>query len=279
MHVPSPEIIRANVAAALSEDIGSGDISAQLIPANRHAKATMITRESGVLAGIPWAQMVFAEVDPSIEADWTCNDGDAISPNETLVTLMGPARALLTAERTAMNFLQTLSGTATLARHYADLVAHTRVKLLDTRKTLPGLRYAQKYAVLCGGCFNHRIGLFDAFLVKENHIAAAGGIAAAVQAARTLSPNSLLEVEVETHDELEQALAAGVDRIMLDNFTIDGMRDAVALTRGRVELEVSGNVTETTLIKIAETGVDYISIGALTKHCRALDLSMRLSAD
>ena len=178
-----------------------------------------------------------------------------------------------------MNFLQTLSGTATLARHYADLVAHTRVKLLDTRKTLPGLRYAQKYAVLCGGCFNHRIGLFDAFLVKENHIAAAGGIAAAVQAARTLSPNSLLEVEVETHDELEQALAAGVDRIMLDNFTIDAMRDAVALTRGRVELEVSGNVTETTLIKIAETGVDYISIGALTKHCRALDLSMRLSTD
>jgi nicotinate-nucleotide pyrophosphorylase len=279
MHVPSPEIIRANVAAALAEDIGSGDISAQLIPANRHAKATMITRESGVLAGIPWAQMVFQEVDPSIEADWTCNDGDAISPNETLVTLRGPARALLTAERTAMNFLQTLSGTATLARHYADLVAHTRVKLLDTRKTLPGLRYAQKYAVSCGGCFNHRIGLFDAFLIKENHIAAAGGIAAAVQAARTLSPNSLLEVEVETHDELEQALAAGVDRIMLDNFTIDAMRDAVALTRGRVELEVSGNVTETTLIKIAETGVDYISIGALTKHCRALDLSMRLSAD
>lgn len=279
MHVPSPEIIRANVAAALAEDIGSGDISAQLIPANRHAKATMITRESGVLAGIPWAQMVFQEVDPSIEVDWTCNDGDAISPNETLVTLRGPARALLTAERTAMNFLQTLSGTATLARHYADLVAHTRVKLLDTRKTLPGLRNAQKYAVLCGGCFNHRIGLFDAFLVKENHIAAAGGIAAAVQAARTLSPNSLLEVEVETHDELEQALAAGVDRIMLDNFTIDAMRDAVALTRGRVELEVSGNVTETTLIKIAETGVDYISIGALTKHCRALDLSMRLSAD
>lgn len=279
MHVPSPEIIRANVAAALAEDIGSGDISAQLIPANRHAKATMITRDSGVLAGIPWAQMVFQEVDPSIEADWTCNDGDAISPNETLVTLRGPARALLTAERTAMNFLQTLSGTATLARHYADLVAHTRVKLLDTRKTLPGLRYAQKYAVSCGGCFNHRIGLFDAFLIKENHIAAAGGIAAAVQAARTLSPNSLLEVEVETHDELEQALAASVDRIMLDNFTIDAMRDAVALTRGRVELEVSGNVTETTLIKIAETGVDYISIGALTKHCRALDLSMRLSAD
>ena len=279
MHVPSPEIIRANVTAALAEDIGSGDISAQLIPANRHAKATMITRESGVLAGIPWAQMVFAEVDPSIEVDWTCNDGDAISPNETLVTLRGPARALLTAERTAMNFLQTLSGTATLARHYADLVAHTRVKLLDTRKTLPGLRYAQKYAVLCGCCFNHRIGLFDAFLVKENHIAAAGGIAAAVQAARTLSPNSLLEVEVETNDELEQALAAGVDRIMLDNFTIDAMRDAVALTRGRVELEVSGNVTETTLIKIAETGVDYISIGALTKHCRALDLSMRLSTD
>lgn len=279
MHLPSPEIIRANVTAALAEDIGSGDISAQLIPLGRRAEATIITREPGVLAGIPWAQMVFTEVDPSIEVDWACTDGDAINPNQTLVTLRGSARSLLTAERTAMNFLQTLSGTATLARHYADLVAHTRVKLLDTRKTLPGLRYAQKYAVLCGGCFNHRIGLFDAFLIKENHIAAAGGIAAAVQAARALSPNSLLEVEVETHNELEQALAAGVDRIMLDNFTVDAMRDAVAFTRGRVALEVSGNVTDTSLIQIAETGVDYISIGALTKHCRALDLSMRLSAN
>ena len=279
MHLPPLESIRADVAKAITEDLGTGDLTAQLIPEDRWATATLITREPGVLAGQAWANLVFEQIDARCTLDWQAQDGDPLEPNQVLLKIHGPARALLTAERTAMNFLQTLSGAATIAKHYADQVAHTRVKLLDTRKTIPGLRLAQKYAVTCGGCHNHRIGLFDAFLIKENHIAACGGISAAVSAARALAPDVLLEVEVETHDELEQALAANVDRIMLDNFSLEGMREAVALTQGRVELEVSGNVTSETLVPYAETGVDYISIGALTKHCKALDLSMRLAAD
>lgn len=279
MHLPPLESIRADVAKAIAEDLGTGDLTAQLIPEDRWATATLITREPGVLAGQAWANLVFEQIDARCTLDWQAQDGDPLEPNQVLLKIHGPARALLTAERTAMNFLQTLSGAATIAKHYADQVAHTRVKLLDTRKTIPGLRLAQKYAVTCGGCHNHRIGLFDAFLIKENHIAACGGISAAVSAARALAPDVLLEVEVETHDELEQALAANVDRIMLDNFSLEGMREAVAFTQGRVELEVSGNVTSETLVPYAETGVDYISIGALTKHCKALDLSMRLAAD
>jgi nicotinate-nucleotide pyrophosphorylase (carboxylating) len=279
MHLPPLESIQADVTKAIAEDLGSGDLTAQLIPEDRWANATLITREHGVLAGEAWADTVFEHIDSRCKLDWHAHDGDLLEPNQVVVSIHGPARALLTAERTAMNFLQTLSGAATTAKHYADQVAHTQVKLLDTRKTLPGLRLAQKYAVTCGGCYNHRIGLFDAFLIKENHIAACGGIAAAVAAARSLAPDVLLEVEVETQKELEQALAANVDRIMLDNFSLAGMREAVALTAGRVELEISGNVTSETLVPYAETGVDYISIGALTKHCQALDLSMRLSAD
>jgi nicotinate-nucleotide pyrophosphorylase (carboxylating) len=207
---------------------------------------------------------------------WAAQDGDVIAAGNLVCTVSGPARALLTGERTALNFLQLLSGTATTASQYAARVAHTGVKLLDTRKTVPGLRLAQKYAVTCGGCYNHRIGLFDAFLIKENHISAAGGIAEAVAAARDVAPDKPVEVEVENEAELEQALTAGADRIMLDNFSLKALRDAVAHTAGRAELEASGNVTDETLVTIAETGVDFISIGALTKHVRALDLSMRI---
>ncbi len=273
---PDPATVLNNVRAALAEDIGSGDITAALIGANEQATAVVITREDGTLCGRPWVDAVFREVDRDAAINWHFEDGQAISAGDTLFTVAGSARGLLTAERAALNFLQLLSATATTCRHYADSVAATGVKLLDTRKTIPGLRIAQKYAVRCGGCFNHRIGLYDAFLIKENHIAACGGIAAAVNTARQHAPGKPVEVEVETGDELQQALAAGADRIMLDNFTLDDMRAAVKVTAGRAELEASGNVTDKTLLPIANTGVDYISIGALTKDCRALDLSMRL---
>lgn len=267
--------ILLNVKHALDEDIGSGDITAQLIGEQTQAEATIISREEATLAGIDWANEVFRQVDPAITANWHFSDGDQVAANQALVTLKGPARALLTAERSAMNFLQTLSATATLCHQYAALVADTNVKLLDTRKTLPGLRIAQKYAVSCGGCFNHRIGLYDAFLIKENHIAACGSIAEAVATARTNEPGKPVEVEVESLNELEQALAAGADTVMLDNFTLDDMKTAVATVNGRCKLEASGNVTQKTLRPIALTGVDYISIGVLTKDCKAIDLSMR----
>lgn len=267
--------ILLNVKHALDEDIGSGDITAQLIGEQTQAEATIISREEATLAGIDWANEVFRQVDPAITANWHVSDGDQVAANQALVTLKGPARALLTAERSAMNFLQTLSATATLCHQYAALVADTNVKLLDTRKTLPGLRIAQKYAVSCGGCFNHRIGLYDAFLIKENHIAACGSIAEAVATARTNEPGKPVEVEVESLNELEQALAAGADTVMLDNFTLDDMKTAVATVNGRCKLEASGNVTQETLRPIALTGVDYISIGVLTKDCKAIDLSMR----
>ena len=264
------------VAQALDEDIAGGDITAELIGADVQASGSIITREDGVLCGTAFALEAFQQIDPSCHLQWTAQDGDALTAGSSLCTLSGPARALLTGERTALNFLQLLSGTATISSHYAARVAHTHVKLLDTRKTVPGLRLAQKYAVTCGGCHNHRIGLFDAFLIKENHISAAGGIAEAVAAARKVATDKPVEVEVENERELEQALTAGADRIMLDNFTLQALRDAVAHTGGRAELEASGNVTDETLVAIAETGVDFISIGALTKHVRALDLSMRI---
>ena len=278
---PQPAMITAEyiaklVAQALSEDVANGDITAELIGANVQAGGRIVTREDGILCGTTFALEAFQQIDPSCHVEWAAQDGDSIAADSLVCTLSGPARALLTGERTALNFLQLLSGTATTAGQYAARVAHTKVKLLDTRKTVPGLRRAQKYAVTCGGCYNHRIGLFDAFLIKENHISAAGGIAEAVAAARNVAPDKPVEIEVETEAELEQALTAGADRIMLDNFTLAALRDAVSLTAGRAELEASGNVTDETLVAIAETGVDFISIGALTKHVRALDLSMRI---
>ena len=270
------EYIAKLVTQALSEDVANGDITAELIGADVQASGRIVTREDGILCGTAFALEAFQQIDPSCHVEWAAQDGDSIAADSLVCTLSGPARALLTGERTALNFLQLLSGTATTAGQYAARVAHTGVKLLDTRKTVPGLRLAQKYAVTCGGCYNHRIGLFDAFLIKENHISAAGGIAEAVAAARNVAPDKPVEIEVENEAELEQALTAGADRIMLDNFTLAALRDAVSLTEGRAELEASGNVTDETLVAIAETGVDFISIGALTKHVRALDLSMRI---
>jgi nicotinate-nucleotide pyrophosphorylase (carboxylating) len=264
------------VKLALDEDIGSGDITAGLVDRNEQATATVITREAGVLCGTQFVDAVFAAVDPAVKVIWQKSDGDALVANDVLFTLDGNARSILTGERAALNFLQMLSGTASYSASLASIIEGTKTKLLDTRKTIPGFRNAQKYAVTCGGCFNHRIGLFDAFLIKENHIAACGGIREAVEQARQNAPGKPVEVEVETLDELEQALTAGADRIMLDNFTLGDMRKAVAMTAGNAELEASGNVTEATLRGIAETGVDFISIGALTKVVIPLDLSMRL---
>lgn len=269
--------VEANVRRALLEDIGSGDITAQLIPAERLAKATVITRDAAVIAGTAWVDAVFRQLDPRVAVHWQATDGDRVLPNQALFHLEGPARSLLTGERSALNFLQMLSGVATKARHYADIVASTQVKLLDTRKTLPGLRMAQKYAVTCGGCHNHRIGLFDAFLIKENHIAACGGIAQAIVAAHRIAPGKPVEVEVESLDELREALEAGADIVMLDELSLDDMREAVRLNAGRAKLEASGGINDDTLLVIAETGVDYISIGAMTKDVKAVDLSMRLS--
>ncbi len=264
------------VKLALDEDIGSGDITAGLVDSTERASATVITREAGVLCGTQFVEAVFASVDPDVKVMWKKADGDTLIANDVLFTLEGNARSILTGERAALNFLQMLSGTASYSASLASLIEGTRAKLLDTRKTIPGFRNAQKYAVTCGGCFNHRIGLFDAFLIKENHIAACGGIRQAVEQARQNAPGKPVEVEVETLDELEQALTAGADRIMLDNFALEDMRKAVAITASKAELEASGNVTEATLRGIAETGVDFISIGALTKVIIPLDLSMRL---
>nr|WP_212757893.1 carboxylating nicotinate-nucleotide diphosphorylase [Stutzerimonas nitrititolerans] len=269
--------IESNVRRALAEDIGTGDITAQLIPAERLAHASVITRERAVISGSAWVDSVFRQLDPRVAVHWQVVDGEQVEAGRVLFQLEGPARALLSGERTALNFLQTLSGVATRCRHYADLVEGTGVRLLDTRKTLPGLRLAQKYAVTCGGCHNHRIGLYDAFLIKENHIAACGGIAEAIAAAHRIAPGKPVEVEVESLGELEQALAAGVDIVMLDELSLDDMRTAVAINAGRAKLEASGGISDETLRSIAETGVDYISIGALTKHVQAIDLSMRLA--
>ncbi|MBF6623839.1 MAG: carboxylating nicotinate-nucleotide diphosphorylase [Pseudomonas stutzeri] len=268
--------IETNVRKALAEDIGAGDITAQLIPVERLAHAKVITREEAVVCGTAWVDAVFRLLDPRVAVHWQVADGDRVAADRVLFQLEGPSRALLSGERAALNFLQTLSGVATQSRHYADLVEGTGVKLLDTRKTIPGLRLAQKYAVTCGGCHNHRIGLYDAFLIKENHIAACGGIAEAVAAAHRIAPGKPVEVEVESLDELEQALRAGADIVMLDELSLDDMRKAVAIAAGRAKMEASGGIDDESLRAVAETGVDYISIGALTKHVRAIDLSMRL---
>lgn len=268
--------IPRTVAFALEEDIRTGDITASLIPAAHTARARVITRERAVICGQEWVNEVFRQIDPAVVVNWHIKDGELANPDQVLFELQGKARSLLSGERCALNFLQTLSGTATACRKYADIVAGTPVRLLDTRKTIPGLRTAQKYAVTCGGCFNHRIGLYDAFLIKENHIAACGGIDKTITAARTIAPGKPVEVEVENFAELEQALHGGADIIMLDDFSLDDMRKAVAFTASRAKLEASGGVDESTLLAIAQTGVDYISIGGLTKHCKAVDLSMRL---
>jgi nicotinate-nucleotide pyrophosphorylase (carboxylating) len=273
---PADADVRRAVDLALAEDIGSGDATAGLIAAETRATATVITREAAVLCGRPWFDACFRTLDPAVAIDWRAADGDRVSAGQTLCVLRGSARALLSAERCALNFLQTLSGTATVTARHVDALRGTRTRILDTRKTLPGLRVAQKYAVLCGGGANHRIGLFDAILIKENHIAAAGSLSAAVRDARALHPRLLLEVEVENFAELDEALAAGVDRIMLDEFPIGDLRRAVEHVGGRIALEASGSVNLDNLRAIAETGVDFISIGALTKHVHAIDLSMRV---
>lgn len=269
-------LIPEAVTYALREDVGSGDITAQLIPEEQTATARIISRQEAVICGIDWVNEVYKQVDPNLTLDWKVDDGDLVNADQVLFYAKGSARNLLTAERAALNFLQTLSGTATISKFYADKVTGTSVKLLDTRKTLPGLRFAQKYAVTCGGCYNHRIGLFDAFLIKENHIMACGGIKQAINTAKRNEPGKPAEIEVETMEELQQALNAGADIVMLDNFSLEDMRKSVELTGGAAKLEASGNITDETLRPIAETGVDFISIGALTKHCQAVDLSMRL---
>lgn len=273
---PDPRLVAADVERAFAEDLGSGDATADLLPADAQARATLTCREDAVIAGIAWFDACFRTLDPAVRIEWSAHDGQRVTAGSVICRLQGRARALVSAERSALNFLQLLSGTATVTAAYVAAVAGTGVRVLDTRKTLPGLRLAQKYAVRCGGGHNHRIGLYDAILVKENHIAAAGGIAAAVAAARSSHPSLLLEVEVETLDELRQALDAGVDRIMLDNFTPAMMAEAVGIAAGRVALEISGNVDLQSIGEYARTGVDFISVGALTKHVRAVDLSLRL---
>ncbi len=273
-----PADLAATVKRALAEDIGDGDLTAGLIPRSARARAQLITREAAILCGSAWFDEVFRQLDSSVRIDWSTRDGDRLQANQILCALAGPARALLTGERTAMNFLQTLSGTATTARHYVDAVAGTRAVILDTRKTVPGLRTAQKYAVRCAGAQNHRMGLYDAILIKENHISAAGSVSAAVQAARAQAPTgTTVEVEVETLEQLREALAAGTDRLLLDNFSLKRLREAVAENGGRARLEASGGITLDNVRAVADTGVDCISIGAITKHVRAIDLSLRFN--
>lgn len=269
--------LQADVARALAEDVGSGDLTADLLPADRIGQAKVIVREQAVVCGQAWFDEVFRQVDPRVTVEWLVKDGDSVEADQQLCRLEGPVRALFTGERSALNFLQLLSGTATVARRYADAVAGTKTRILDTRKTVPGLRLAQKYAVRCGGASNHRIGLYDAILIKENHIYAAGSIAKALEEARRLHPNVPTEIEVETLEQLEEALQAGAKQILLDNFSLDDLRQAVALTAGRATLEASGNMELDRLRAVAETGVDFISVGALTKHVRAIDLSMRFA--
>ena len=267
--------VTGNVRAALAEDVGGGDVTAELIDAGSRAQARVITRDAGVFCGEPWVRETCRQASGDIRVDFGVTDGDAVTPDQALFMLEGPARSLLTAERTILNFVQLLSGTATQTRRYVDLLAGTSTRLLDTRKTIPGLRTAQKYAVRCGGGHNHRIGLFDAFLVKENHIAAAGNIRAAIERARSLHPELTLEVEVENLAELEEAIAAKADIAMLDNFDLDDTRRAVHMARGKLELEASGGIDDTRIRAIAETGVDYISLGIITKQVIPMDLSMR----
>lgn len=277
------QTIAPTVAAALAEDIGGGDLTAALIDEDEVVGATIIARESLVLAGHPWATEVFRQLDERILVDWYVEDGQRAETDDVICKLVGPARPLLSGERTALNFLQTLSGTATVTAEYVAAVAGTRARVLDTRKTLPGLRQAQKYAVRCGGGHNHRVGLYDAILIKENHVKGAGSITEALRRALATAADVLVEVEVESLDELREALDAGAGRILLDNFSLDDMREAVAINAGygyvAAELEASGNVSLETIREIAETGVDYISTGAITKNVRAIDLSMLFRID
>lgn len=273
---PTPEIVLRDVQRALAEDMGSGDVTATLLSASAQARAHLVTRDAAVLCGCAWAEACFRELDRLVRVQWYAHDGETLAPGARLCRIEGEARALVSGERTALNFLQTLSATATTTASYVEAVRGTRAKILDTRKTLPGLRMAQKHAVRAGGGHNHRLGLFDAVLIKENHIAALGSIAAAVERARALHPGLFVEVEVEDFHELHEAIDAGADRIMLDEFELHELGRAVAETAGRVPLEVSGSVSLERVRTIARTGVDFISVGALTKHVHAIDLSMRI---
>jgi nicotinate-nucleotide pyrophosphorylase (carboxylating) len=272
--------VETDVRNALKEDIGDGDVTAQLIPQEQISNATVITRETAIICGVLWFNEVFRQLDPNnVIIKWNVEDGDRVHANDILCTLKGPSRILLTGERTALNFVQLLSGVSTQCRSYADLVEGTNVKIRDTRKTIPGLRLAEKYAVRKGGCYNHRFGLYDQFLIKENHIAACdNNIEKVVKCAREISSNKPIEIEVENLDELKQALNTNVDVILLDNMSLDDMRQAVQITNGRVPLEASGNVNEKTVRAVAETGVDFVAIGSLTKNINAIDLSMRFQS-
>jgi len=267
------------VEQALHEDIGSGDCSARLIAQEQYATATIICREEAIMCGQAWLEAVFAQLDPNTRITWHVTEGQRLTPNTCVCTLQGLAHVLLTGERTALNFLQTLMGTATTTARYVQALSASKTQLLDTRKTIPGMRLAQKYATRIGGAVNHRMGLYDAIMIKENHIMAAGSLEAAVSQAKTHYPHTFIEVEVETLDELTQALKLDIDRIMLDNFSLTDIQQAVTLTQGRIPLEVSGNVDLQSLATLGETGVDYVSIGALTKHLHAIDLSMRFNLD
>ncbi len=269
----------AQVTQAVAEDVGSGDISAGLIAPDTRATARVITRQAGVFCGAPWVNETLRQIDPSMQIEWAVDDGDRLKPNQVLFVLKGRARSLLSAERTLLNFIQLLSGTATRTAHYVALLEGTDTQLLDTRKTLPGLRIAQKYAVKCGGGSNHRIGLFDAFLLKENHIVAAGSIGLAVEAARAEFADKPVEVEVENLTELDEAMAAGADIALIDNFSLADTQTAVTVSRGKIVLEASGGITQDSIAEIARTGVDYISCGDLTKGVEPLDLSMRFLLD
>lgn len=275
VQAPAPAVVAADVRRALAEDVGSGDLTAGLVAPGTRLRTRVVCREQAVLAGRPWFEETFAQLDGAVDIAWSCADGDALQPGQEVCRLDGDAAALLTGERTALNFLQTLSGTATQAAAFVARVAGTRARVLDTRKTLPGLRLAQKYAVRCGGADNHRQGLFDAILIKENHISAAGSLGAAVRTARQRHPRVLVEVEVENLAQLREAIASGAQRALLDNFSLQALRDGVALAAGAIELEASGNVTLETVRDIAGTGVDFVSSGAITKHLRAVDFSMR----
>ncbi|UTV97755.1 carboxylating nicotinate-nucleotide diphosphorylase [Marinomonas rhizomae] len=273
------EHIQSQVAFALKEDIGSGDITAQLIPDDQEITATVISREPAVLCGQAWVNEVFSQLDSRVTLSWHNNEGDMLESNKPFLTIKGHARTILTGERTALNFLQSLSYTATVTNQYSQIVANTQLTILDTRKTIPGMRRAQKYAVAVGGGKNHRMGLYDAFLIKENHIMAAGSIANAVSMAKKIAPGKTIEVETENLEEVSMAVAAGADIIMLDNFSYEDMSKAVADFKGQVKFEASGNMDKERLLQVAETGVDYVSIGALTKHIQAIDLSLRVSQE
>jgi nicotinate-nucleotide pyrophosphorylase (carboxylating) len=274
--LPDPELIASQVSAALAEDLGSGDLTAALIRADAQSKVQVVCREAAILCGIAWFNEVFHQLDQTIRIDWAAHDGERLQAGQVVCLLAGNTRALLSGERTGLNYLQTLSGTATRARKYADQVTGTVARVLDTRKTIPGLRLQQKYAVSCGGCFNHRMGLYDAILLKENHIHAAGSVTAALEAARELAPAGVsIEIEVESLDQLKEAIQAGAMRVLLDNFNLAQLRDAVRLNAGAVRLEASGGINLQTVRAIAETGVDDISVGDLTKDIEAVDLSMR----